>query len=555
MMDNDLRDLISAWLGSELDSSRAAELLRRVREDAEFRREFVEQSQILSAIKAAQSPEPRWLSLEDEIGLHRSPESEESFEERILRSIKGPRRHRHTVWALTAIAFVAAIAISLWPSSTPPHTITEQPATTKLSLGTIAVLVNAAEVRWGTLNHPSPTVGTSLGVGPISLLSGQVTLQFVNGVILSVVGPAELDLWSADRVFCRSGKIRTRVPLGAEGFTVFAPGSAVVDLGTEFAMNVANDGTAEVMVFEGKAEVSVLNAAGHTLSSEPCLSHNALAIDPAAGRIRNAVAEPARFAPPPTWTVPPLVLKPEFAASVRLQQPWGYWRFREHPDEVVPNEVADGPAFRAINGVHLISQGEAGAAKFGPGRQDQMLVLDGIWPLQRDAGYAIELWVLSEQFQHSSLVSIRPDGIHTNHHAALLELTGRSRALLHEECTFRFLDRWPPGRSGGANVFTSTMYTPNRWHHLVAQVSPSSLELYVDGVLAGSTPTVLGTGDVPCRVILGRMKPGKDSDSSQIRPLVGCLAELAIYNHLLTPEVIRQHASLYDSNADFRVEK
>lgn len=542
-MDADLRDLISAWLGGDLDAGRAAELLRRLRDDAEFRREFVEQSRMLSAVKAVQSAEPRWLLLEDEIGWGASAAPDGPLEDRVLRAIEGPSRRRHAAWVVAAAAVVAVAAIVGWPSAPPPRQAADPPAAT--AAGTVAVLVKADDVRWAASDSPPPAEGAPLGVGPLHLRSGQVTLNFVSGVILSVVGPAELDVRSADRVFCRRGKLRTRVPPGAEGFTVLAPGSAVVDLGTEFALNVADDGTAEVMVFEGQAEVSVLNAAGHTLTSELCQGRNALAIDPAAGRIRDAVAEPARFAPPATWSAPPLVLKPGFAASVRSLRPWGYWRFRERADGVVPNEVAGRPALRAVKGVRLVGTGEAGVAEFAPGRPDQMLVLDGTWTPPRADGYAIELWVLSEQFQHSSLVSVSPDGIPGDRHTALLEFLGRSRALLHEECAIRLLDRWPPARKGGANVFSPTMYTPNRWHHLVAQLRPTGLELYVDGVLVGSTPTGSGAGTAPCRVVLGRMKIGPDRDPQQVRPLVGRMAEVAVYNRPLSPEEVRRHAAAH----------
>jgi hypothetical protein len=540
-MDTDLHDLISVWLGGDLDPARAADLLRRLRDDAEFRREFVEQSQMLSAIKTVQSAEPRWLLLEDEIGWAASAAPGDPLEDRVLQAIEGLPRRRLVAWAVVATVTVVAVAVVGLLSSSPPRRVADPPATA--AVGTVAVLVKADDAHWGPSDNPPPTEGTPLAAGPLRLRSGQVTLNFVNGVILSVVGPAELDVRSADRVFCRRGKLRTRVPPGAEGFTVLAPGSAVVDLGTEFALNVADDGTAEVMVFEGRAEVSVLNAAGHTLSSELCQGRNALAIDPAAGRIRDAIAEPARFAPPVTWSAPPLVLKPGVAASVRSLRPWGYWRFRERADGVVPNEVADGPAFRAVNGVRLVGTGEAGVAEFAPGRPDQMLVLDGTWTPPRADGYAIELWVLSEQFQHSSLVSVSPDETPDDRHTALLEFTGRSRDLLHEECAIRFLDRWPPARNGGANVFSSTMYTPNRWHHLVAQFRPTGLELYVDGVLAGSAPTGPGAGTAPCRMILGRMKIGRDRDPQQVRPLVGRMAEVAVYNRPLSPSEIRRHAA------------
>jgi hypothetical protein len=157
------------------------------------------------------------------------------------------------------------------------------------------------------------------------------------------------------------------------------------------------------------------------------------------------------------------------------------------------------------------------------------------------------LWALSEQFQHSSLVSVSLDGIVPgDRHTALVEFLGRSRALLHEECAIRLLDRWPPSRKGGANVFSSTMYTPNRWHHVVAQLCSTGLELYVDGVLVGSAPTGSDAGTAPCRIILGRMKIEPDRDLQQIRPLVGRIAEVAVYNRPLSPDEIRRHAAATD---------
>ena len=60
----------------------------------------------------------------------------------------------------------------------------------------------------------------------------------------------------------------------------------MVDLGTEFGLNVAADGTAELMVFEGQAEVSVLNAKGYTLRSQLLEGKQAVRVDPGTGRIR-----------------------------------------------------------------------------------------------------------------------------------------------------------------------------------------------------------------------------------------------------------------------------
>ena len=77
-----------------------------------------------------------------------------------------------------------------------------------------------------------------------------------------VEGPADVELVSVDRIYCRRGKVRSRVPKGAEGFVVSAPGSAVIDMGTEFAVNLTADGRTRGRVFEGEVEASVLSRLG-----------------------------------------------------------------------------------------------------------------------------------------------------------------------------------------------------------------------------------------------------------------------------------------------------
>src|SRR5262249_29145868 len=126
----------------------------------------------------------------------------------------------------------------------------------------VAVVVKLDGAQWESSAGPQPSEGSPLTTGQLRLRTGRVTLTLFNGVMLSLQGPADLNLLSVGRIFCQQGKLRARVPPGAEGFVVLAPGSAVVDLGTEFGLNVASDGQAELMVFEGKAEVSVLNTQG-----------------------------------------------------------------------------------------------------------------------------------------------------------------------------------------------------------------------------------------------------------------------------------------------------
>ena len=69
-MEQDLQDLVAAWLrNTELPAARRDELLARLRTDGAFRREFVEEIQMHGYVRAAQSAEPRWPLLEEDLGV------------------------------------------------------------------------------------------------------------------------------------------------------------------------------------------------------------------------------------------------------------------------------------------------------------------------------------------------------------------------------------------------------------------------------------------------------------------------------------------------------
>src|SRR5262245_37252975 len=242
-MDEDLRDLLSAWLGGEADEARSAELLARLRADEPFRQAFVEEVRLLGMLEAVQSAEPRWLLLEDELGWSAAerepvPDLEDRVALRIRELPPAPRPpRRRWRWAAAAAVLVVGSLGVIWlarrpqPEGPPPATP-----------GHVAVVVKVDGARWEPGEGQAPAEGSALAAGRLRLRGGRVTLTFFSGVMLSVAGPADLDLLSTEKMFCRQGKLRARVPAGAEGFTVLAPGTAVVDLGTEFGMNVEEDG-------------------------------------------------------------------------------------------------------------------------------------------------------------------------------------------------------------------------------------------------------------------------------------------------------------------------
>lgn len=183
--------------------------------------------------------------------------------------------------------------------------------------------------------------------------------------------------------------------------------------------------------------------------------------------------------------------------------------------------------------------------------------MDDVWSPPHDKSYAIEMWVQADLpsasgFGQTALAGlIDRDDSKDEKHLAYLELTARGRRSPHEPCAVRFLDRWPPGVSGGADVFSRRTVVPSLWHHVVGQRTGDTVALYIDGERVGTSPAKTdssghaGFPTTPCRLLVGRLKQRSTPPFlNEIRAFEGRLAELALYDHALTAEEIRHHAGL-----------
>jgi hypothetical protein len=543
-MEQDLCDLMSAWLGGDLEESRHAPLLDRLNADADFRTAFVGEIRMLGMLKAVQSTEPRWLRLEDTLGWSASnAPAEEAFEDRVARRLPRADRPRAR-WLRRAgvgiLAAALAAGLLVW--------LLRAPAVPASTPGDAVAVVVKLEGATPAEHGGPPAEGSVLTAGPFRLDAGRATLSFVGGVTLVVEGPAEIELTSAREIFCRRGKFRSQVAPGAEGFIIRSPGAAAVDLGTELGLNIESDGTTNVLIFEGKAAVSVLNPEGDTVSNKEIDSMQAVAIDPKAGRISDVAAHPEQFAAAPTLRVAPLALDAAYPAAVLASGPRGYWRFESLENGVTPNEIPDGPPFKAVGPIRLAgADGGNHAVVFPPRQKDQYLLMDGTWTPKSSGGHAVEFWCLSETISGMAVLSlIAKDDDPVEKHLLLLQLTAQHGDCVHQPGALRYLHRWPPGIDGGINLFSRHVFIPHRWHHLVAQQGGDGMELYLDGELTGRAPIDRDDTTAACEILLGRLKvrPLPTPHRNQVRSFVGQLDELAVYDHILTAAEVRQHYEL-----------
>ncbi len=117
----------------------------------------------------------------------------------------------------------------------------------------VAVLTQAVTTEWD--QETQPKIGDTIPPSVLRLESGLAQIEFYSGASLLFEGPAELQLISADKCFCRKGKFRVFVPQAAQGFTVLSADIEMVDLGTEFGVEVTPHRETQVHVFDGKLEL------------------------------------------------------------------------------------------------------------------------------------------------------------------------------------------------------------------------------------------------------------------------------------------------------------
>lgn len=413
----------------------------------------------------------------------------------------------------------------------------------------LALVTKLDAAHWDSwpLDGPAPAEGSVLAAGSLRLREGRATLSFFSGVTLTIEGPADLDLISVDRVYCRRGRLRARVPREAEGFVVASPGSAVVDLGTEFGLNVEADGKARIMVFEGAAEAALLDAAGSPKRTQLVERSKAFEINSRASRIEETVAEPSAFVAALSPTVPSLALAPGYSEAVLRARPKGYWRFEGLSGDTFPSAVPGGPALRVHGPVTVADASRGnGCALFRPNNPEQFLTTDGLWELGRTSGHAVEFWFLPEGYCRAMLVGLYPplemipENAYRYVHTLLVETTAQERQSLYKPASVRFLLRWSFNTAAGDNTFSRDVYVPRRWHHVVAQRDGDRMEFYVNGVLGRSVTLDPDRPARSCYLVVGR-RTRDAHDPRDVRSFVGRLDELALYDHPLSAEQVRSH--------------
>jgi len=120
-----------------------------------------------------------------------------------------------------------------------------------------ATLSDSIHAQWAPAHQGQLKNGARLAVrsGPIWLQNGLAELKFDNNARVLIEGPAEFEIMAEDRIGLEYGRVYTTVPPEAIGFSVYTRNAKVIDLGTEFGVEIDRLGNTLLHTIKGKTRL------------------------------------------------------------------------------------------------------------------------------------------------------------------------------------------------------------------------------------------------------------------------------------------------------------
>lgn len=405
----------------------------------------------------------------------------------------------------------------------------------------IAILTHVSGI-----NSDDLKVGRCFKAGTLKIPHGKIKIEFFSGALLTIVGPAELEMISKSAATLRSGKATALIPESAIGFVINATESAVVDLGTDFGIQVDKDSPIKGESLKGQAEAPLAGNAGNPIAGHQQKS------TPAKRPAQEKMALPRKLEA--SASSPKIVENPALALPVRQQyidaikqaRPLVYWRFEAEEFGQVRNEM--GPQWpadmiRNLNEPQSLKIAD-GHAQFQLSKTPRMIQAADPFPQLNAGPYSIEFWIRADKVSHMTCLSVIQENDRVGiQHLNVIEIMAKQYLsnLVHDIGNIRFLQRYPPSADGktGFNLFSRERCTPGQWMQIVVVKNHDMLELYLDGMIARRVFLNVECESSPYKLYLGQLRL-----VNTLRQFVGGIDEFSLYKRALGPEEIDNHFRL-----------
>ena len=463
----------------------------------------------------------------------------------------GPRRPRGfgarsmVPWSL-GVGSVAVVLLAIWLQDISLWRTRESANTeTELTTDGVAILTQTVDAHWDNAVM-AVKVGSILTPGNLKLESGLAQIEFLSGGTVILEGPAELNLVSFRQAYLARGKVRVHVPPQASGFEIRSSATDVVDLGTEFGMQVGNGPQTEVQVFDGKVE---LYEPGPARAPHPRLALTAgrgVRLDPA-GQIKEIAADGADY---------PSAAEVNRRIGAQVAQRQLDWH--AHGDEVRRDArvlryyTFDGQQSwdRVLRNQRTTVGSTGNAAIIGS------QWTDGRWPGKsaldfRRIGDRVRLSVEGTHESLTLAASIRVDALENRYNSIFMcddfepggihwQITREGRLALGVQAA---------DRKSGVTYLTPALFGPEKlgqWVHLavVFDGAKGQVTQYVDGREVSRESIAQKIALYPGAAQLGNWSHSRPPKSQPIRNFSGRIEEFILFGAALAPQEIARLAKL-----------
>jgi len=418
-----------------------------------------------------------------------------------------------------------------------------------------AVLADAINPTWDA-PYGTPQIGKSLPASELQLTSGLARIRFPTGAEIIVEAPARLKVEAANGASLLSGKLTAVVPPAAHGFVVKCPDATVVDLGTEFGVNIHSNGLTDVDVFKGS-----ISLAAESTSSPGENGGAGPSVTLYAGSARRVSAD--RVISPIASNAQAYIRRDDFDHLRATPIPASFDRWRAYSDHLRSNpDLVAYYSFERSSGApdRLLNQSSAGSSLDGIlGGGDAIAIPD--WSIGRWPGKGA-LTFLSGSNEHVSLPDVpaldfsagrrdsRPFTI-----CVWIRPVTAGPAIggiicrgweFHEQYAIDFPPEGGPLRAWirdqsqpvrNAPIVTAEIANLGSWHLVTSVYDPQSAKfgLFLDGQLVNQVTATRRLLSVPGPVYIGSRKDKSDRLDSTF---TGSIDEIAIFKKPLSASEI-----------------
>ncbi|MEO1525240.1 MAG: LamG-like jellyroll fold domain-containing protein [Planctomycetota bacterium] len=545
-MDSNVRELIFRAVDQTISPEDFERLQTEIERSPDVRAEY------LRAINLCQS-----------LGEIASEPTRESFVDTVAPRPHKERWYSKSGWLLATAAMLFVVSsVAFWLGlqkgiESPQERVAERVADDVIEarLAGHATLRRVVDVKWseGAVRRLE---GDVLPKGAIAFDEGVAEIDLFCGATLIFEGPAELEIESDWSVRVTRGRMRATVPPAARGFVVKASESEIVDLGTEFALEVGTQG-ARVEVIDGEVKLRGGTHDGKHLRTGETQSlgggvnrdrvSSGLSTSSEIGQ-RQQLAETQRF---DQWKVTSNKLRsdPRMIAYFPIAE--------SQEGRVVRNASRRG---KSLDGL-LVGPVERTSGRFGPQSAGLEFDRPGARVRTRLDGtfdaFTFTCWVRIDSLEHRYNALFMSDGYETGEPHWQIRDDGRLMfsVMVDDTQDVRFYNRRDQRvvkDAGKHRVYYTDPFwdisKSGQWFHLAAVYSPAerSVNQYINGDLVASDEITDEFLVSPLRIGAAEIgnwgQPFRSTQWFAVRNLNGTIDELAFFGTPLTANEIN---SLY----------